>query len=65
VGRAITQEQRPPNHLKNQKNGAGERYAQSGKNQWDVSMAIGFSQSTTSKELKRNRGQRGYWHQQA
>ena len=33
---------------------------QAGKNQMEIAQAIGFSQATISKELSRNRGERGY-----
>lgn len=33
---------------------------QAGKNQIEIAQAIGFSQATISKELSRNRGERGY-----
>lgn len=36
-----------------------------GKSQEEIAEAIGFSQSTVSKELRRNRGQRGYRFKQA
>jgi IS30 family transposase len=33
--------------------------------QVEISQAIGFAQSTVSKELRRNKGQKGYCHAQA
>ncbi|MDA7889841.1 helix-turn-helix domain-containing protein [Akkermansiaceae bacterium] len=33
--------------------------------QTEIGRAIGFSQSAVSKELKRNKGKRGYRHKQA
>ena len=38
---------------------------QAGKRQIDIALAIGCSQSTISKELARNKGQRGYRPKQA
>lgn len=42
-----------------------ENLRQAGKSQAAIGQAIGFSQSTVSKELARNRGQRGYRNKQA
>ena len=42
-----------------------DNMSQAGKLQIDIAMAIGCSQSTVSKELSRNRGQRGYRSKQA
>jgi IS30 family transposase len=38
---------------------------QAGKTQAEIGMALGFSQGTMSRELSRNKGQRGYRFQQA
>ena len=42
-----------------------QRMRKAGKSQRDIAKAIGFSQSSLSKEIQRNCGQRGYRHQQA
>ena len=41
------------------------RMRKAGNSQSEIAYVLGFSQSTISKELSRNRGQRGYWPRQA
>lgn len=52
-------------HLRAEDRGVIYRMNKAGKTQTEIAYAIGFSQSTVSKELKRNRGKRGYRHKQA
>lgn len=47
-------------HLREEDRGVIYRMNKAGKGQDEIAEAIGFSQGTVSKELKRNRGQRGY-----
>ncbi|MFS1525729.1 helix-turn-helix domain-containing protein, partial [Microbulbifer sp. 2304DJ12-6] len=42
-----------------------EAFKKSGFTQAEIAVALGVSQSTISRELARNSGQRGYRHKQA
>jgi transposase, IS30 family len=52
-------------HLRLEDRGVIYRMNQAGKAQSEIAETIGFSQGTVSKELRRNRGQKGYRHKQA
>lgn len=51
---------KPRRHLRETERGVIYRMNKEGRAQREIAVAIGFSQSTVSKELCRNRGQRGY-----
>ena len=52
-------------HLREEDRGVIYRMNKAGKSQPEIAQAIGLSQSTVSKELKRNKGKRGYRFKQA
>lgn len=52
-------------HLREEERGVIYRMNKAGKTQPEIAQAIGFSQGTVSKELKRNKGKRGYRPKQA
>ena len=52
-------------HLRETERGVIYRMRKEGSTQDEIATAIGYSQSTVSKELQRNRGQRGYRPRQA
>ena len=52
-------------HLQEADRGVIYRMNKAGKSQEEIAMTIGFSQGAISKELKRNRGKRGYRVKQA
>ena len=57
--------QKQNRHLREEDRGVIYRMNKAGKTQPEIAQAIGFGQSTVSKELKRNRGNRGYRPAQA
>ena len=57
--------QKKNRHLREEDRGVIYRMNKAGKPQRDIAEAIGFSQSSVSKELKRNAGKRGYREKQA
>lgn len=52
-------------HLRETERAVIERMNKEGSTQAEIARTIGFSQSTVSKELRRNRGLRNYRHRQA
>ena len=57
--------QKQNRHLREEDRGVIYRMKKAGKTQPEIAQAIGFSQSAVSKELKRNKGKRGYRYKQA
>jgi IS30 family transposase len=57
--------QKQNRHLREEDHGVIYRMKKAGKTQPEITQAIGFSQSAVSKELKRNKGKRGYRYKQA
>ncbi len=57
--------QKQNRHLREEDRGVIYRMNKAGKPQSEIAQAIGFGQSAVSKELKRNRGKRGYRPKQA
>lgn len=56
---------KPYQHLCDKDRGVIYRMNKEGKTQTEIAKAIGYSQGTVSKELKRNKGKRGYRSKQA
>jgi IS30 family transposase len=57
--------QKQNRHLREEDRGVIYRMNKAGKSQAEIAQAIGFGQSAVSKELKRNKGKRGYRPKQA
>jgi len=57
--------QKQNRHLREEDRGVIYRMNKAGKSQPEIAQAIGFGQSTVSKELNRNKGKRGYRPKQA